>query len=271
MTKILIALALAVSTPAFAAKTLAGSDTLAGVMTDALVELGMQSQLNYVGGGSGEGEKALVAGDQGFAPMSRPLKAEALAAIEAKGLKVNTIELALDGVAMWVKDSSPVQSLDLPTVAGIYNCTITRWEVAAPNSGLRGTIRPFRRDDRSGTTDAFKAFTGLKTFGPCVTDIESTANIADKTSNDPYAIGYAGKSAQTPDNRALALAKLAGGTPVIATDDNVRSLAYPMARKLFIFEVEGASTAEESQFLRSAKRRSFMDKHVQAHEFVTLD
>lgn len=64
-----------ISASAFAAPfTFKGSDTLAGMMTDAIQAAGLAEEIQYVGGGSGKGEEAIVAGQQGIAPMSRELK-----------------------------------------------------------------------------------------------------------------------------------------------------------------------------------------------------
>src|SRR5689334_244758 len=55
-----------------------GSDTLFGAITDAINQAGLQSTLQYLGGGSGLGESGLRTGTQNIAPMSRALKDEAI-------------------------------------------------------------------------------------------------------------------------------------------------------------------------------------------------
>lgn len=274
MNKCVLLLALAISSSAFAdAKySFAGSDTLAGALTDAIIAAGMDSQMQYAGGGSGLGEKGLLTGDQGIAPMSRPMTEDAMSKLKAQGASVVDHVLALDGLSMFVQDKSSVSYMDLQTLARIYTCEFTKWE-QIPGSGARGVIKAYRRNDTSGTTDAFKMFTGVKTFGACVTVVAETADIADVTSRDPMAIGYAGLSGKVEHNRALAIAAKPGSSAVMPTTASVRDFSYPMARKLFVFEVTGTRTASalEKDFLSYITDRSFMDPIMQAHDFITID
>jgi phosphate transport system substrate-binding protein len=143
--------------------------------------------------------------------------------------------------------------------------------------GKTGTILPLRRDDASGTTDAFKHFTGLKAFGPCVKDVSSTENIADLTSRDASAIGYSGKSAERftdknePLNRALAIARTAGAPAVLPSEANVRDFSYPMARKLYVYSVVQQLSQPEKDFLSWITDRSNMDPIMMENDFFTED
>lgn len=265
-------LAAAVAQAQNAKQPFAGSDTLAGVMTDAIIQAGLEGNLAYVGGGSGTGEKNLVAGDQGIAPMSREMKAEALQTLKSQGSAVTAHVIGLDGLAVLVNNQNGLQALDVPTVAKIFTCEITRWE-QLPASGLKGEIKAYRRDDKSGTTDAFKHFTGVKTFGACVTVSAETTEISDKTSRDPLAVGYAGLSGKANGNHTLALAAQPGQPAVAGTTATIRNGSYPFARKLYVYEVTGArkATDAEAALLTYVTDRSFMDPIMQAHEFITLD
>lgn len=250
----------------------AGSDTLAGAITDAIIQAGLDQQLNYVGGGSGTGEKGIVNGEQGIAPMSRPFDGNLAAQLQTNGVRVVEHVVALDGISMFVNKGNPVASLDVATVSRIYSCEFTKWE-QIPNSGLKGDIKAFRRNDQSGTTDAFKMFTGLKKFGACVTVVAETADISEATSREALAIGYAGLSGKVEKNREVALQAKLGSPAVLPTTATIRNFSYPFARKLYVYEVTGTRNANdvEQQFLSYITDRSFMDPIVQAHEFVTID
>jgi phosphate transport system substrate-binding protein len=273
MKSLLVVLALAMSSQAFAEKfVFAGSDTLAGAITDAITNAGLEDQIQYIGGGSGNGEKGLVAGDQAIAPMSREMKDEVKQLLSGKSISVTAHVVALDGLSIFVKADNPIASLDLPTVTRIFTCEFTRWE-QIPNSGKTGVINVYRRNDVSGTTDAFKHFTGIKAFGACVTVVDETADIADVTSRDPQALGYAGLSGKTADNRSVAMARKAGDTPVLPTTATIRDFSYPMARNLYVYELSGAVSpnAAEANLMSYITDRSFMDPIVQAHDFITVD
>lgn len=273
MKKLVLALVAVAMSPAFAAKvTFAGSDTLAGAIGDAIIQAGMDSQLQYTGGGSGVGEKGLINGDQGIAPMSREITQAALDQLAVKSQTVTPLVLALDGLSIFVKGTNPVPSLDLPTLVKIYTCEYTKWE-QIPGSKVTGALRVYRRNDSSGTTDAFKHFTGLKAFGACVQVVNETADISDVTSRDPLALGYSGLSGTTANNRPVAIAARAGAPAVLPTTATVRDFSYPMARKLFVYVVSGARTpnAVENDFLNYISDRSFMDPIMQSHDFITID
>ncbi len=265
-------LAMAFNANAQPKQVFAGSDTLAGAITDAIIQAGLDQSLSYAGGGSGNGEKNLVSGDQGIAPMSRELKPEALQALQAQGNNVVAHVLALDGISMFVQKGNATPSLDVQTVTKIYTCEFTRWE-QIPGSGIKGDIHAFRRNDASGTTDAFKHFTGIKTFGACVVAVNETADISDKTSRDVLAIGYAGLSGKVNDNHALALAAKAGNAAILPTTATIRNFSYPFARKLYVYEITGKRKANDAEqtLLSSITDRSFMDPIMQAHEFITID
>lgn len=273
MKKLSLVLLLAASTSAFAQKhPFAGSDTLAGAITDAIIASGMENQIEYVGGGSGNGEKALVNGDQGIAPMSREIKPEVQQQLAAKSISVSPVVLALDGLSIFVKGDNPVPRLDLPTIVKIYSCEYTRWE-QINGSGLSGAIRVYRRNDASGTTDAFKHFTGLRNFGACVNVVNETADIADVTSRDGLALGYSGLSGKTANNRSVAIAARSDSPAVLPTTATVRDFSYPLARKLYVYVVNGAAQPNEAEknLLSYISDRSFMDPIMQQHDFITID
>lgn len=274
MNKIVAGALVFLSTMSFAQnkQTFAGSDTLAGVMTDAIIAAGMDAKMAYVGGGSGTGEKNLVNGDQGIAPMSREIKPEAQQALQAQGSDVTAHVLALDGIGIFVNRGNTVAGLDVQTVTKIFTCELNRWEQIR-GASVKGEIKVYRRNDASGTTDAFKHFTGIKNFGACVTVVNETADIAEKTSKDSLAVGYAGLSGKVEENRTVALAAKPGATAVVPTTATIRNFTYPFARKLYVYEVIGKRTPSnvEKELLGYITDRSFMDPIMQAHEFITID
>ena len=259
------------SLTAFAEKrSLQGSDTMAGFMSDAVVASALEDQLVYQGGGSGKGEEALANGQQGFAPMSRAFKAEALTKAQGKGINVIEHVVGLDGIALFVNGQLPVAKLTLDQVKKIFTCEVTDWSAVG---GPSAKIEVYRRDDFSGTTDTFKNLVGVKDFGACVTVVKETSDIAVKTSEKAYAIGYAGLSGLRPENKDLALAKDAASEAFSPTPANIRSFKYPLARKLFVYEASGSVTpsAAERTLLNNILDRSFADPILVNHEFLTLD
>lgn len=268
---ILAILAVSSAVQAESVHKLQGSDTLAEVMTDAIIAAGLNKELSYTGGGSGKGESAMLNGDQGIAPMSRQVKSEAIAMAKQKGYEFVPYTVGLDGVGVFVSWNHPIQSIDIPTLAKIYTCEITQWEQVT-GSGKSGAIKAYRRNDQSGTTDTFKNLVGVNAFGACVTIVEKADDISTITSNDASAIGYAGLSAKRERNKALSVAK-SGMLAVEPTVANIRSFSYPLARKLYVYSVYGSRqpAAIEEKLMTYITDRSFLDPIIQANGFYTLD
>ena len=250
---------------------ISGSDTLAGVMNDAIIAAGLNQNITYTGGGSGVGEKALANGEISLTALSREMKPEFLASAQAKGILPIAHVIGLDGLAILVNKSNPTVSMDFTTLTKIFNCEYTSWS-QVPGSNKNGAIKVFRRDDKSGTTDTFKHILGLKNFGSCVTVLAETADIADRTASDIDAVGYAGLSGLKEGNRALAIAKT-GGQAYEPNTITIRNETYPLSRKLYVYSVSGAKSPEgvEAELLDFVLDRSFLDPILQSHDFVTID
>ncbi len=272
MKSILTALVLSLSLSANAAKHLfSGSDTMAGLLTDAIVASGMDQSIGYVGGGSSVGEKALVAGEINMTALSREIKPEAAQQLNAVGVAAKAHVIALDGLSIFVNSSNPVRGMNFATLTKIFSCEYTNWS-QVPGAGKTGAIKAFRRNDVSGTTDTFKSLVGIKKFGDCVTVSAETVDIAEQTARDPDAVGYAGESGKKEGNRAIGVAAT-GEAYVLPATATIRSGSYPLSRKLYIYEATGARKANrvEKQLLEQVLDRSFMDPIVQDHDFVTID
>src|SRR5262245_8086254 len=105
-------LSLALSSAANAAVySFQGSDTLAAVMSDAIIASGMNGEIGYTGGGSGKGEAAMVAGEQGIAPMSREVTADAIEKGRAAGVSFVARVIALDGLGIFVNRANALAGL----------------------------------------------------------------------------------------------------------------------------------------------------------------
>jgi hypothetical protein len=89
-----VAFGVSIAVDATAALSLQGSDTLEEVTKDVIGVCSLGPLINYVGGGSGTGQAAMVAGTQQVAPMSRELNGTACTASASQLL------IGLDGLAI---------------------------------------------------------------------------------------------------------------------------------------------------------------------------
>lgn len=223
-----------------------GSDTLEKVISAAIIEGGMNTEIEYRAGGSGKGEGAMARGEQGIAPMSRALNEmdATVAAAIRNGVTFIGHVIGLDGVGVFINKENKVIKLDIPTIRRIYTCEITKWEQVS-GSNLTGEIVPLSRDGNSGTTDTFKSLVGIKDFGKCVKSKPDTDAIATITTQDVKAIGYGGKSAERPNNYAVSIARNPGEQAIELNGNTIRNETYPLARKLYVYEVAGARSPSE--------------------------
>ncbi len=264
-----------------------GSDTMFGVVTDAINQLGLEATLQYSGGGSGLGEAAVLSLSQGIAPMSRPFSAAAVTEAATKGITLRQNAIGLDGISIFVKRTEILPGVSIPTLRSIFGgedgtgsataCAaagrVTRFE-QIPNVTMKtGPIHALRRNDDSGTTDAFKSLVGVKAFCADVAVKATTDEIKNETSTDAQALGFAGESGENPTgNRALPIAKTAADSFITRSIATVRDLSYPLTRRLYINVATSAArglTASETTLVDNLLDPSFADPILVANGFVT--
>jgi ABC-type phosphate transport system substrate-binding protein len=253
-----------------------GSDTLFGAITDAINQAGLQDSLQYLGGGSGLGEAGLRAGTQAIAPMSRALTDAAISDLQDQGVTATQAVIGLDGVSVYVKASESPTQIDIPTLRGIFNCSVIDWS-AVPGAGKSGPISAFRRNDSSGTTDTFKNLVMVHdgvtdAFGSCVQILETTQAIADQTSTDASAVAFAGLSGERPGaNKPLAVSRAADGPFIAPAQGSIRDFSYPLARRLYLQILSGGRAPSEAEQALADRvlDRSFFDPILITNEFVT--
>ena len=177
--------------------------------------------------GSGNGAKSLVNGMCDVATMSRFMKNEEFKAAVAKGVYPVGTVVAIDGLAIVVHPSSPVQGLTIEQIRNIYTGRITNWkEVGGPNVA----IVVISRDTNSGTYESFESLVMNKQkISDKAEYVGSSGAIRARVQSTPAAIGYVGLGFVDKTVKAL---KVNGVVPDNAT---VISGEYPIARPLFMF------------------------------------
>ncbi len=177
--------------------------------------------------GSGNGAKSLINGMCDIATMSRFMKDEEFKAAVAKGVYPVGTVVAIDGLAIVVHPSSPVQGLTIERIRDIYTGKITNWkEVGGPNVA----IVVISRDTNSGTYESFESLVMNKQkISDKAEYVGSSGAIRARVQSTPAAIGYVGLGFVDKTLKAL---KVNGVIPDNAT---VISGEYPIARPLFMF------------------------------------
>ena len=223
-----------------------GSDTLNNLMTlwaEGFRKVYPNVQIEIEGKGSSTAPPALVAGTAQFGPMSRLMKGAEIDAFEKKfGYKPTAINVSLDSLAVYVHKDNPVKCLTLQQVDAIFSKNrrggyvgdITNWsQVGVANTGV---ISLYGRNSASGTYGFFKEaalFNG--DYKDSVKEQPGSSTVVQGVASDKNGIGYSGIGYKTADVRAVPIASKPGSECFEATEENVLSGDYPLARFLVVY------------------------------------
>jgi phosphate transport system substrate-binding protein len=229
--------------------TIKGSDTMV-ILGQRWAEAYMGAhpgmRIQVTGGGSGTGIAALINGGTDICEASRPMKDKEKEQVRARrGKDVREIPVALDGIAIYVHQSSTIKELSEGQVKGIYTGKITNWrDIGGPDQ----RIVPYSRENNSGTYVFFKEHVlGNEDFAREIQTLPGTAAVVNAVSKDPASIGYGG-IAYAKEIRAVPVKRDDNSPAIQASLDTVQSGEYPLSRNLFFYTI-GDPQGEEKSFI----------------------
>jgi phosphate transport system substrate-binding protein len=204
--------------------------------------LGRTLQSSVAAHGSGTGFVALQDGSADLAASSRPIKDAEATPLQTLGdMRSSAAEqvIAIDGLAIIVHPSNPVQALTSEQLAAVFAGEIKDWSTLGGNPGA---IQLYARDEKSGTFDTFKELVlGAhgKSLARGAKRFESSDQLSDGVSQDPGGIGFIGLP-YVRQSKPLAIADgdsqpMLPSTTLIATED------YPLSRRLFLYNPPGTT------------------------------
>jgi phosphate transport system substrate-binding protein len=191
--------------------------------------------------GSGTGIEMLTNSQLSFAQSGRPLKTAEYRKAKERGFSLETIPVAIDGVAFFAHPDLKIPGLSLDQVQGIFRGTIQNWQAVG---GPDLKIVPVSLDP--ATTSTLQVlFEGLKdaalsSTALTVRDYTAAIRTVAKT---PGAISYA-SAPSVVAQKSIHLLNLAPPqskqyVPVLAGGNQVNAAAfrdgsYPFTRRLFV-------------------------------------
>jgi ABC-type phosphate transport system substrate-binding protein len=223
--------------------------------------------------GSGTGIAMLTNKQLSFSQSGRPLKDTELAKASNRGVKLEEVPIALDGIAFYTHPGLSLKGLSIKQIQDIFTNKIVNWqEVGGPNL----PVIPISIETKA--TSAFQIlFEGkenvklganarvLRDYTACIRAVSST----------PGAISY-GSSPLIVNQRSIrpvALSKNSNAkqyvSPVTANNqvnaEAFRSGTYPLTRRLFIMIRRDGSIDEQagiaySNFLLSKEGQKIIEK-----------
>jgi phosphate transport system substrate-binding protein len=218
--------------------TVKGSDTMV-ILAQSWAENYMKEHagltIQVTGGGSGVGIAALINGGTDICEASRPMKAAEKQQVRSRhGKDVKEIPVALDGLAIYVGESNPLQAITEPQLKGIYTGKISNWREVG---GKDARIVAYGRENSSGTYQFFKEHVlSNEDFAHEIQTLPGTGAIVNAVSKDPASIGYGG-IAYASGIRVVPVRKDEKSDAVTPSLATVKSGQYPLSRNLFFYTI----------------------------------
>jgi len=230
-----------------------GSDTLLMVSqrwAEAFMDQNPDAVVQVTGGGSGVGIKALIEGTTDVANASRPIKDEEREEARAKGVEVNEVAVAVDGICFIVNAANPLTELTVGQLGDIYRGKAKDWSAF----GGAGKIMCYGRQSTSGTYDFVKKHVLNKDdYRADIQEMQGNALLCDSVARDANGIAYVGYgyAAKRDDVKILAIKKDDASGAVKPTYEAVGSMEYPISRYLFCY-IDGKPGGVTRAFLAFA-------------------
>lgn len=219
-----------------------GSDTMVNLVqawAEKYMEKNPDAFVAVTGGGSGTGLSSLISGTCDVAMSSRNIKQKEITLAQKQGINPNEIKVALDGLAVVVNPSNPIDKLTLDQLAAIFTGKIVNWKELG---GKDEKIVLLSREVNSGTHVYFKEHVLRKNdpnsqeeFAPSALMLSSSQAIADEVTGNSAAIGYYGMGYISPSQKPIAVAKTDKDDYIPPTIENVLDGKYPISRPLFVY------------------------------------
>jgi len=238
--------ALALVSTAFAQKlVIKGSDTLGAKLVPTLAEEYKAKNpgvsFEIAAEGSTTGIAAIIDGTSQIGMSSRRAKTTEVSAAQAKGVTMNPIIVAYDGIAIIVNANSPVKNLTKRQVEQIFAGDITDWSAVG---GPAGKISIYTRNTSSGTYSDFKDLAMKKRdYASSSQKMAGNEQITSEVGKNPNGIGYVGLA--YINDAGIKVVSIEGLVPNKAS---VLSKKYPYARPTFYY-TNGEPTGEAAKFI----------------------
>ena len=202
--------------------------------------------------GSSTGFRSLASGRAGIWASSRPVKPSEADQVHAQA-DLTALEsehvIAIDGLAILVHPSNPINQLSIDTIGQIFAGEIRNWSELG---GSNRAITLYARDDRSGTWDTFKSLVLGKAYllHPEAMRYESNDQLSDDVSRDASGIGFSGL-ASVRNSKLLAVSD--GNAPALKPNQlTVASEDYPLSRRLFMYTMGDRTPELAAQLIEFA-------------------
>lgn len=197
-------------------------ESVIGSLAEAYMVENPNVTVTYNPTGSGSGITAVSEGRCDIGLASRALTDD-----EKAGGLTETV-LALDGIAIIVNNSNPVNDLTLEQIAALYTGEITNWSEVG---GADAPVVLIGREAGSGTRDGFESITGTEDLCQYRQELTSTGDVITTVSTNPNAIGYASLSAVSDSVKTLTVNGVAPSEETVLSGEYLVQRPFVMATR----------------------------------------
>lgn len=245
-TTLLLLAALSAASVASAQKlVIKGSDTLGAKLVPTLAEEYKAKHpgvsFEIAAEGSTTGLAAIIDGTAQIGMSSRRARTTEASAAQAKGVTLQPIIVAYDGMAVIVNANNPLAKLSLRQVEQIFTGDVTDWSAIG---GKPGKISVYTRNTSSGTYQDWKDLAMKKRdYAKSSQKMAGNEQIAAEVAKNPNGIGYVGLAyIHVPGIKVVPI------DGVLPSKETVLSKQYAYARPTFYY-TNGEATGEAARFI----------------------
>ena len=178
--------------------------------------------------------------------------AQQLETAKEMGVEFCLYPIGYEAFVFVVNKKNPVDNITIQQLKDIYSGKITNWQELG---GKNQNIRPFQREEGSGSQTAFLATIGkdLELLPPETHQVvDGMGGLIDKVAdyqNHGNAIGYSFRYyvENMEENDNIKILNLNG---IEATKENIRSKAYPITDNFYAITVKGKESESVKQFIQ---------------------
>lgn len=205
----------------------------------------------------------LIKGEVDMIFVASASKAQAEAA-KGMGVEMTFTPIGREAFVFFVNSKNPLENITVEEIQGIYSGKITEWSALGVN-GL-GNIRPFQRDEGSGSQTALQGLMGdIPLIEPIMDDrIDGMGGIINRTAdykNYKNAIGYSFRfySTEMVGNDQIKLLSINGAAP---TRENIINNRYPIAGDFYAVTTQNSDprSAEFIEWILSDEGQEIVEK-----------
>ncbi len=239
-------------------RILPGANPLEKIVVGVLPGDSTASSITIAAHGSATAFTALAENSCDIGMSSRKIKPDEVIKLASLGNMTSVTNehiLGLDGIAVIVNASNPVNELDKDRIMRIFTGEINDWSKVGAS---RGTIKVYARNDNSGTYDTFKSLVlGGKPLAAGAQRIEDSKALSDAVAGDPNGIGFIGLP-YIQSSKAIAVSDK-GTLAMLPNRLTVGTEDYLLARRLFLYTPANSSNKYTRQFIEYAISRKGQD------------